>query len=253
MYSQLQRIRMQAEEQQDTVFAAFSALYLPATVERFLNSPTTINPDRDAVEDLQLYNAYFETLVAIQHTPYFAKYLRSTKAIAAGGKLLPQALAQRLVQLGPRWERQIINPPSDKPDGYYSSAAGSTIQLLSTLCTAFIKESDQNIVIPQETKNALIPLLRRWARRRDFLGTVSTRVLDILLSPSFCVGVNNVRRQLKNWNICGMPNCIIKTDLKACGRSGLVAPICSVTLILYLDVRLCAMWVVDSILTRRDH
>src|SRR5580698_665226 len=103
---------METEEQQDIIWCRFCAFYLPGLVDRFLDPPAvTSTTDPELVVDFRCWNVYVEMMVQIQHTPYFAKYLRSSKPIAAKGKLLPRVLAERLLERAPRWDQLMLRPP----------------------------------------------------------------------------------------------------------------------------------------------
>ena len=80
--------------------------------------PPRISISRDQFQffELKLYNAYVEIMGAISYTPYFTKYFRSTKPVAAGGMLLIRTIAQRLVEIGPTWDRKILDPPQNKAE-----------------------------------------------------------------------------------------------------------------------------------------
>lgn len=186
------------------------------TVDRFLDPPTVVHPNSDTVEDFKLLNAYTEMLVAIQHSPYFSKYLRSTSEVAVGGKVLTRTLALRISAIGPRWNGEMA---TSRPE--LSETAGCVVQLLSTLCAAFVKKSDQEAVVPLETKQSVMPLLRRWAgeREHEFLGTTSLRTYRQLSGEaSLRADAKQLRRQLKNWNVCGLPSCDATEKLLACGK-----------------------------------
>jgi hypothetical protein len=212
---------MENEAQQDIIWARFCAKYLPATVDRFLvpHIPTNVTPD--IARELKLNNAYLEMLIAIQHSPYFAKYMRSNKPIATGGKRLTQAVGERLLELAPTFDRLILNPPTDRPDGYFLGFIGNVIQLLSTLLTIFVKESDQTTILSRETKDGLSPWISSWLRRypREFLAEPCRRtLLAFNQDRNFMEGARTMRRTWKNWNQCGLPPCPSTTGLKACSK-----------------------------------
>lgn len=208
--------------QQGVIWAKFCALYLPATVDRFLDLPVPNNESTEMVEELQLNNAYLEMLSAVQNTPYFSKYLRSQSLIAMGGKRLPQVIGQRLVALGPTWDGHLQNPPTNRIPEYFALLTASVLRLFCNLLAAFIKEEDQTQVISSRTSGQLRPMLRSWALRypNTCLGEVSMRALGVLSgNPEYLRDVNRfVRRDVKNWKVCAMPKCKVSVDLKACGR-----------------------------------
>lgn len=157
-------------------------------------------------------------LVAIQSSPYFAKYLRSQKPIAAGGKRLTQVLGERLLEFAPTIDRLCH---MNQPESYAISFAGSALQLLSTLLTIFNRDRDQTTVLSDETKDGLKPWIRSWLRRypREFLAGPCERVLlAFSRDPSFVQDANTIRRLLKNWNECALPSCSSAANLKVCGK-----------------------------------
>jgi len=217
---------MEQDHQQEVIWARYSAIFLPATVNAFLNPPS---PPASATEAdlivLKLNNAYLDMLVAVQHTPYFAKYMRSKKPIAAPGKQLPQAISERLVEVGPEFNKYMGNPALEekfgRPPGYFESCTETAVQVLSTILTFFAKEPDPTATIREETKNALKALLKGWIKQApgSFLANVSERVwLALDGNPLFLRDANKFRKQMKNWDVCGLPMCEAATGLKVCGR-----------------------------------
>lgn len=76
----------------------------------------------------------------------------------------------------------MLNPPQERPPGYFMRLTANVLQLLSTLLATYIKESDQTIVISPDTKRQLQPLLRAWGKRyhhSTFLGEVTIRALSL--------------------------------------------------------------------------
>lgn len=225
--SSLSQLRVQrqkmTEREQDIVYHKFAALYLPSLVDSFLQAPPPPpgNP-QDLIEEFRLNNTYMEMMGAISHTPYFSKFLRSRQPAAEGGKKLMKEVAQRLLDLAPTWDRKMLNTPVDREPGYYESAAGTAIQMFSTLLAAFIKEPrDSPVRVSPEVKSALIPWLRKWERRHhsEFLGRVSTRARNQLeQDQNLTEEAMGLRRLLKNWAVCGKPGCDSSADLKACSR-----------------------------------
>jgi len=213
------------ELQQDVIYNKFAALHLPALVDRLLEAPG-LPPafPQEMAEDFKVNNTYIEMLGAISHTPYFAKYFRSQLPSAEGGKRLMRVLAQRLVELSPSWDRKMLHPPVGREPGYYESAAGTAIQLLSTLLAAFIKEPKESpILLSRETKVALLPWLKKWEKRylgKEFLWRVCNRTRSQLEgNAEMKKDAKDVRKALKNWMVCGKPGCESTSSLKACGRS----------------------------------
>ncbi|KAJ7262726.1 hypothetical protein B0H12DRAFT_1104191 [Mycena haematopus] len=222
----LRRNAQETQSQQDVIWSRFCALYLPATIDRILNLPIptdeiTTTDQQGMILDFSVHNSWHEMLVAVQHMPYLAKYLRSRKPIAAAGKQLPQLLADRLFDVSARWEKKMTAPArtSDAKERreYYVAAAGNAVQLLSTLCTHFINET--SAVISDETQKKLLPVLTAWCRRYNgqFLGDVSIRMVGYM-SKAANSDFNKVRKLYKNWDVCGFPLCNVRKNLKVCGK-----------------------------------
>ncbi|KAJ7280249.1 hypothetical protein C8J57DRAFT_950589, partial [Mycena rebaudengoi] len=92
----------ESQMQQDIVWSRFCALYLPATVGRLLT-----DLPKELASDLSVNNPWHEMLVAVQHTPYFSKYLRTSSPIAASRKKLPRVLVERLTAVASRWDTKM--------------------------------------------------------------------------------------------------------------------------------------------------
>lgn len=224
LHPQLPRNAIESEEQQEIVWTRFCAFYLPATIDRFINLPKITSKKPEDIARFKIFNPCSEMLVATQHNAYFAKCLRSKNVLAANGKILPRVVAERVAELGFAWEPELCNSSVDVVVDYYKSLLGSAVQLLSTLCAAFIKEDDQELVVPKALRDKLKPLLKTWAQRyeRQFFGDVSLRVWG-LWSPELGNGwlgeeAKKVRKRSLNWEVCGLPGCQVTAGLKACGK-----------------------------------
>ncbi|KDQ17032.1 hypothetical protein BOTBODRAFT_30421 [Botryobasidium botryosum FD-172 SS1] len=215
----LARNRLEPEEQREIIWSRFCALYLPATVDRFIDPPTVASDDPEQIADYNLHNAYSEMLVQVQHSPYFAKYMRTK---SSNGKKLSRALAQRLAQRAATWDHRMAHPPPNLPENYHVSMATNACQLLSTLCTLFVKQLNHDVV-PHEAREALMPYLITWARQHpdDIFGTICLRTWRLILAvggSSTLSDFDMLRKDYKNWEVCGLPFCDSKTDLKVCAR-----------------------------------
>ena len=111
----------------------------------------------------------------------------------------------------------------DRPDNRgtfdYNVEVSNIVQLLGSLCTAFIR-APQDEVIPPDTREQLLPLLTGWAGkyRGKFFGTVALRLKDILTDPTFKSDVKRMRTIMKNWEVCALPTCNATENLKACSK-----------------------------------
>lgn len=219
------RNAMEHEQQQEIVWSRFCALYLPATVERFINLPAITSKKPDDIAVFKILSPCSEMLVQTQHNAYFAKYLRSKHAAAANGKLLPRVVAERVAELGFAWEPRLRSPSPGEIEQHYMSILANAVQLLSTLCTAFVKETDQEAVVPKILRDKLKPLLTTWSYRYrgQFFGDVTLRVCyawspDLDADSGFSVEIRRVRKQCLGWEECGLPGCGVRSNLKACGK-----------------------------------
>ncbi|KAJ7589104.1 hypothetical protein C8J56DRAFT_1025540 [Mycena floridula] len=214
----LEQLLRSSDDNQDLVLCEFAASYLPQCIDRIISSPQMPNVDDETLEDLSLSNGYMSMVVAMQHVPYFMLYCRSNNPTAAPGKLLPSIIADRLIKAAPRWNRliaQVIRAPG--PD--YEGEAANAVQLLGTFWTAFSR-ADPEMVISAEQRERLIPLLIGWSTqyRGQFLGVVSSRLRAMFTMRVFNTQmVAPMRKTMKNWNICALPQCNSDNDLRACG------------------------------------
>jgi len=215
---------MEPEEQQEIVWSRFCALYLPATADRYINPPAITSNKPADITKFKIFSPCSEMLVQVQHNAYFAKYLRSKKPLAANGKLLSRVVAERVADLGFAWEPVLRSPSAGELQEHYISILASAVQLLSTLCTYFVKEDNQEAVVPKALRDKLKPLLKSWAQRyRDqFLGDVALRVWGAW-SPEFDgsglkKAAKKFRKQFLGWEECGLSECRVKSELKACGK-----------------------------------
>jgi hypothetical protein len=227
LVSKIERNKRELEPQQDIIWSRFCAIYLPAMVSRYLDPPSLIDvTDQEFARHYQLYNADLEMMVQIQHIPYFMKYLRSNKSLAAPGKRLPSVLAQRLLDLAPHLDLRMRSPTPGRSTGFYESFAGSCIQLLSTLLAFFVKVQDQNDVVRADTRQGLLLWLAKWGQRYNsarssdpFLGDMCMRTCA-QLSPTIDMkrAVRSIRRRFKNLDECALPTCTVKDNCKICSK-----------------------------------
>jgi hypothetical protein len=193
-------------------------------VKRILNPPGP--SQKFSPENFKLVNAYLHAFTLLGHTPYLAKYFRSQEPIAQGGKDLMPVLAERLLHLAPRLEVEMTNNPDREQASIHADLAGSSVEILGNLLSIFIKEpKGSRILLPQETKKALIPCLKKWEKYfgansvDPTLGLMCTRTRGLLEGNVFrTIEANQRRKVLKNWEQCGKPGCESTSKLKACGR-----------------------------------
>jgi hypothetical protein len=195
-------------------------------VSRYLDLPSLKDvTDQEFTRHYQLYNAYLKTMMQIQPTPYFSKYLRSNKPLAAPGKRLPSVLAQRLLDLAPHLDLRMSSPTPDRPTSFYRSVARSCILFLNTLLAIFAKFPDQNDVVRADIRQGLSSWLVKWSQRYNSassdpsIGDMSVVALNQL---SLTIGMKrkakSIRRNLMNLDECALPICVVKDNCKICAK-----------------------------------
>ena len=225
---------LETEPDQDAVWSRFCSVYLPALVDRFLDPYTPMDDMGDSSalkQDYKLNNPWFSTLVAIQHSPYFGKYLRSQKPIAVNNLRLTQIIAERLIVLAPRWDNEIRRPRSEK-QRHYVNCISNAVQVLSSLCASYTSKAPvSESILSVDTKAKLLPFVQEWRDdiqfKSTFLHDVSSRLCLQLSAtknsnPEFYRMILKFKKRLKGWDRCGYPFCSANqeksSNLKACGR-----------------------------------
>lgn len=215
---------MQPVERQQMIWAQFCALYLPATVDRYIDPPVIPSKDPADIAMFRIFNPCGDLIVHLQSSPYFAKYFRSQTPLAANGKKFPRILAERIADVAFNLERELRNATTTPERVTHLKATlASPIQLLSTMCTTFIKETDQEAVIPTALRARLKPLMKLWSQRysEEILGLVSLQVWGAWsqeLSDGLAREIKKVRKKTLGWDVCGLPECNVSKDLKACSK-----------------------------------
>ena len=215
---------MGSEQQRNVIWARFCALYLPDTVSRYLDLPTLEDgSDPEFAMHYKLWNAYSDVLARIQHTPYFSKYLRSNKPIAAPGKRLPSVIAERLLEAAPHLDRRMRVGTPDRPTHFYQDFTAACVRFLGALLASFVKLPDQEAVVQTATRQGLLPWFKRWdelyglATSCDVFNDTLSITMS-LLSPSDDVRstARVVRKHLINLHRCALPSCDATGNFKAC-------------------------------------
>jgi hypothetical protein len=237
---------MEDVEQHNIILCHFCAQYLPDLVAHYLDPPIMTGTPQ-SVADFRYWNAYLMMLVEIRYTPYFTKYLRSGEPVALKGKLLPRVLAERMLDRAPRWDGLILRQPAPS---LCVDILLASLELLSVLLASFVKEPDQEKVVPRATRRALLPWLQKWIRRypprnisgHTGLGDVCLRVwAQMSEEMDFTKAVMNVRKGFQNLEICALPSCDLKSNNKACSKYVRFSSLASSVLSYPLDVKPSAM------------
>ena len=215
---------MEPDQQRNVLWAQFCALYLPDLVSLYLDLPALeYVTDPEFAMYYQLWNSHSDMLARVQHTPYFSKYLRSNKPIAAPGKRLPSVIAERLLKLAPHLDHRMQVGTPDLPTTFYQEFTSTCVRLLSTLLAIYVKLPDQEAVVPKATRQGLRPWLERWdelygpgTSRPVFGNTISATWSLLSLTHNIRGTARAVRKRLINLHRCALPSCDAKDNLKAC-------------------------------------
>jgi hypothetical protein len=131
-------------------------------------------------------------------------------------------LAERILHLAPRLELAMSNNPNRDQILGPSHLLGTSVELLGDLVIIFTKGS--RVILPQETKQALISCLKKWA---TYFGASVDPIPGLTCARTRClleenalqtIEANRIRKSFKNWEHCGKPGCESTSKLKACGR-----------------------------------
>ena len=170
-----------------------------------------------------LWNTHSDMLARVQHTPYFSKYLRSNKPIAAPGKRLPSVIAERLLEVAPQLDHRMRVGTPERPTTAYQDFTATCVRLLSTLLASFVKLPDQEAVVPKATRQGLRPWLKRWnelygpgTSHPVFGNTISVTWSLLSLNNDIRDTAKAVRKHLINLHRCALPSCDAKGNFKAC-------------------------------------
>ena len=199
-------------------------MYLPEVVKRILDPPGP--SQKFSVEDHKLINAYIHSFTLLGYTPYLAKYFRSQDPTTQGGREMMHVLAERLLHLAPRLEVAMANNPDRKQSSRHANLVGSSVEILGHLLNIFVKEpKGSRVLLPPETKRALIPCLKKWEKYfgpisvDPTLGRMCTRARSLLEGNVLeTIEAIRLRKELKNWERCGKPGCQSTSNLKACAK-----------------------------------
>lgn len=229
-----------ASDDMDVVLAELAAQYLPAVVDKALNPPPPVNVSQDLREELQLHNAYFLMLYLLRTTlsPYYFKYIRSRKEIAAKGRLLPKILGRRLLTLIPIWERLGY---MEKPPTHWRSfntevsinmftmmpTPGMVLWMIFTFASDFAKIPGwQDDILPLDLRNDLQAASKRWTVKygtRSLFGLSSKWLAESLTEEGLefaKVVRSHTHGVFGGWHMCALERCEKKenANFKACGR-----------------------------------
>ncbi|KIM85444.1 hypothetical protein PILCRDRAFT_363465 [Piloderma croceum F 1598] len=145
--------------------------------------------------------------------------MSSSRTIAEGGKRLPRAMAERLVELAPSWRR---GSPTLGPH-MYEGCIHRAVTILMMLVIA-----TKGHVVPEITKTTLVRWLDTWTAYKiwspasmvpDNDLSMACRTLSMLLKGEVASKlIKQLRRGLKCIEVCALPTCTIETNLKTCAN-----------------------------------
>ncbi|TFK63241.1 hypothetical protein BDN72DRAFT_331808 [Pluteus cervinus] len=212
--------------EREITYAKFCARYLPAVMDRFLDAPILGLSGPFQPELYELVNTSLFIMLVTYHIPYFTKYIRSQKPVAARGKVFTQVLAERIARFGAFMDlRKELNPPDVEDEiEVFTDLLVEALVLFSIFVKFFAKYQEP---IKTETRNDLSRYLIKWRQRGwdTSLQRESNRVFADLqgMSKELADYVEAGRKQLKARDKCAYPGCEIRDNLRACVKCSIVA------------------------------
>ncbi|TFK76197.1 hypothetical protein BDN72DRAFT_830734 [Pluteus cervinus] len=206
--------------------AEFSAKYLSASVDAYINRCLLPVPNPSAMVQSELFNGYFLMISASSDSPYFGKYFGSHHPSAANGKKLATVVARRLLRFTMHIDKGAAKSSNSNfwLDKEAPEAIMKALRVMAMILSAL--PEDEGRLSPQ-MKNALAPYIRRWSKpRQDPSLREICRQLSQLLNPSSVPQRRGVRNLLRGWDGCGLPGCNEKANLKICARCRTVCYCC---------------------------
>jgi len=206
------------------------AKYLPSLVDRLLDllPPGAHRLEGEGADNYPILNIYHIALKFADNA-YLAKYITSSKAIAQGGERLPNAIAERLLEIAPKWDKRDLTRPS-RPHIY----EGCIFCAVSTLYAFAIMSKDYHIAEATTTK--LVGWLDTWAANDSWsesmmsdTGVNNVPAVCVVLSgllkraSNFTASAKEKRRAFRCLEVCALPTCTVETNLKTCVRCKTVA------------------------------
>jgi hypothetical protein len=141
-----------------------------------------------------------------------------------GGKRLPDVIAERLLEIAPKWNKRDLTRPS-RPHFY----EGCIFCAVSTL--SFLAIMSKVHLIADATTTKLVGWLDTWAAYDSWSESIMSGTgvnnlpaacffLSGLLkrASNFTVSVKRQRRAFKCLEVCALPTCTVDTNLKTCVR-----------------------------------
>jgi len=205
---------------QHQLWAKFTSKYLPSLVDRILDLPPPSSRLSGGADEYPIQNIYHTTLKFTDHA-YLAKFMRSNRPIAEGGKRLPGVMAKRLVEFGHSW-RQHKNPIYE----------GCIHRAVTSLMMLVIAAKGHDITEP--TRSKLVHWLDTWAAYNSWspgsmtfdnnLPVACNTLSKLFKHEAQLKSVIKQRRYaLKCVEVCALPTCAAETNLKVCSRCKTVA------------------------------
>ncbi|TFK67594.1 hypothetical protein BDN72DRAFT_91783 [Pluteus cervinus] len=191
----------------DEIFFEFSAKYLPAAVDRFIEASFPVPPSIS-----ELHNVHFNVLKRLQASPYFTKYLRSEHPIALPGNKLGHVVAGRLATMATLHRGFVLNPG-------YAGPLSNALELLVYVLVVFTSDQEP---VPPEVKRVLVPFFEDCqGSSHQTLKETSKGLLNMLVH-GYPADPNperdDYRKLIRGRNKCKLPGCDITAGLKTCAR-----------------------------------
>lgn len=197
---QIPRLHIEDPLQQDVVFSRFAALYLPRTVELYLNPPQpSLHPMWEKsipLVDFKLANAYGYMLVHLNGNPYFNRFFRNYKEVRYN---LIMAILTRLDDRTLDWEARA------EPVGGIAveSMVYDYCQLLSSLLLMETEDSVHELGHLPTVKH-LMPFLDWWVKREP---NHPASTLRTILVGEDKAGLRIARAERGGLATCAMRDC----------------------------------------------
>ncbi|TFK74018.1 hypothetical protein BDN72DRAFT_120932 [Pluteus cervinus] len=211
--------------EEDTLLSKFCASYFPELINHWVKHTMLPSSEGSAPpEYCSLMNGYLWVLSTTYHLPYFTKYFRSTKALAAPGKDFASLLAHKIIAFGMLNRHiPIESPLGDGVEEYVLDPAFWALNILQKVLIVSPKQgkNQRMLDLPPDLVIGLLPHLLHWKMQRGYepLANASEKLYRYLTDEYSYRG--HLRRKRKVWKgstKCALPGCEEINNLKACAR-----------------------------------
>jgi hypothetical protein len=224
----------------DEVHSQFCAKYLPQAVNGFINIPPLDDEERNydelGDEVYHIHNAFSLVILKVQYSPYFARYLQSSKPQARTGKQLAGIYAKRLLHLAPVMDRKLEkgcaaitrHPADDCPHVTLGTALGFLQTVLMAVTNLDVELED---IIDWDTRQGLYKCDRRWMPilkkdgvvQGDYLRNLIPLLVIEAETRDLMLNADWLNKEVRSGNECAIPGCptnklLMNSEAKVCAR-----------------------------------